>query len=192
MYMKSDAEKILDTEQGSEEKLSMSTKTVPLSVRVSLDDAEFISQLDVAGAATPSDKLRTIITDARQRVEGLHDYEGCLRNFLELTSSAVMRLRKLEHQENVHSELVFKVVQWAQETLAFITAEVPGGIEDKELSRKLKELESGVADRAFGLIEAVLRMGITKNSNCYTPTTVSSRVNPVLEISNVISSTNSK
>ena len=49
------------------------SKSVPLSVRVSPDDARFISQIDIAGAATPSDKVRALLADARKRREGFSD-----------------------------------------------------------------------------------------------------------------------
>lgn len=167
----------------------MSTKTVPLSVRVSLDDAEYISNLSIPGATTPSDKLRATISSARQRAEGLQDYEGCLLNFFELSDPSLMRLRKLEHKLGIHSELLFKVVQWAEETLAYVTSSVPRDELSPEVAQELQSLERGVADKTLGLIEAVMRMGIVSNSNLYNPTVVSARVMPVLEIAAVIEST---
>ncbi|OVE79973.1 hypothetical protein BVY02_01745 [bacterium J17] len=155
-----------------------------------LGDAEYISSLDVPGATTPSEKLRAIIAEARERSEGSRDYEGSLKNYLSMTAPAVMQLKRIENEEKMHSELVFKVIQWAQETLAYISTSIPK--DNAPIKKELKDLENTVADRVFGFVEAVMRMGITKNNNCYTPTVVSSRVEPVLEISDVISSIQSK
>ena len=47
----------------------MSSKTVPLSVRISHDDAEYIAGLKIDDALTPSDKVRAIIRDARKARE---------------------------------------------------------------------------------------------------------------------------
>ena len=50
---------------------------VPLSVRVSQDDAAFLAGLAVTGATSPSDKLRALIRDARLRHEGCSGYAEC-------------------------------------------------------------------------------------------------------------------
>lgn len=163
----------------------MSTKTVPYSVRVSQDDAAFLAELKVSGAVTPSDKLRTIISAARERAEGSTDYQGCLRNLGELTSRAILLIREFEQQQSIHSEIVLTLTEWSQELLAFVTAKANGakGEQSKEL---LLEIEKGICDRIFTLIEKILRMGITTRSSCYEPTAISQRLEPVLEIVNVL------
>ena len=64
----------------------LSTKTVPLSVRVPYEDAEFIAGLHVNGANTPSDKLRAIINQARRRHQGGQDFGSALMFFEEQIS----------------------------------------------------------------------------------------------------------
>lgn len=163
----------------------MSTKTVPYSVRVSQDDAAFLAELKVPGAVTPSDKLRTIISAARERAEGSTDYQGCLRNLGELTSRAVLLIREFEQQQSMHSEVVLALTEWSQELLAFVTAKASSATEEQRTERLL-EIEKGICDRIFNLIEKILRMGITKRSNCYEPTAISQRLEPILEIVTVL------
>ena len=54
------------------------SKTVSISARISHEDAEFLSSLTIEGATTPSDKLRALLADARQRHAGLQDYSSNL------------------------------------------------------------------------------------------------------------------
>ena len=51
-------------------------KTVPISVRVSNEDAEFIATLQIDNAVTPSDKVRSLIKEAKQKKERVVSYEG--------------------------------------------------------------------------------------------------------------------
>ena len=62
----------------------MPSKTVPISARISHEDAEFISQLKINEATTPSDKLRAIISDAKRQRLRTQDYRGCFQMIQEL------------------------------------------------------------------------------------------------------------
>ena len=42
-------------------------RSVPLSVRVAPEDADFISRVEIAGAETPSEKVRALLAEARRR-----------------------------------------------------------------------------------------------------------------------------
>jgi hypothetical protein len=88
-------------------------KTVPLSVRVTQDDAEFISRMDIAGAATPSDKVRALLADARKRQEGFRDYPGCLGMVQEMLGPMLHHLREAEHREEVQgvAERLFRLLE---------------------------------------------------------------------------------
>jgi hypothetical protein len=157
-------------------------KTVPLSVRVSQDDAEFISRLEIAGAATPSDKVRALLADARKRQDGFRDYPGCLAMVQEMLSPTLQRLREAEHREDVHSELVLELAQWTPETLAFLLTSLKEG-DDRE---HLEKFEQGVAERLFRLLENVLRMAVTSECHGYDPEVVRRRMPPVTELVDVI------
>ncbi len=163
------------------------SKTIPLSVRVSPDDAEFISALDIAGASTPSDKVRALLADARKRQEGFRDYRGCLAMANEMLASFLHDLRELENRERVHSEVVSKLVEWLPETLAFLLTSLHdvGSTEERE---RLEEFERGVADRTFRLLESVLRLGVTAECRGYDPRVIATRIEPVLELVEVIRS----
>lgn len=163
------------------------SKTVPLSVRVSPDDAEFISRLDIAGATTPSDKVRALLAEAKRRHEGFRDYRGCLAMADEMLASALHDLRELENQERVHSEVISKLVEWLPEALAFLLTSLHdvGSTEERQ---RLDEFERGVADRIFRLLESMLRLGVTAMCRGYDPKVIANGIEPILELVEVIRS----
>ncbi len=158
-------------------------KSVPLSVRVSPEDAEFIARTEIAGAETPSEKVRTLLAEARKRREGISDYSSCLGMVQEMLAPTLQRLRSAEHQERVHSELVLELAQWMPEALAFLLTSLSDDPQDRS---ELQAFEEGVAERLFRLIENVIRMNVTEECRGYDPTVVAKRVGPVFELVKVI------
>ncbi|MFA9480376.1 hypothetical protein ACERK3_19060 [Phycisphaerales bacterium AB-hyl4] len=164
-------------------------KSVTMSVRVPEDDAAFIAGLDVPGAVTPSDKLRAIIAEARLRQEGSGDFRRALALSEQLLRPARQRLRDVEHRLQVHSDLVAAVEDWLPEALATamtgpIHHDATGADDDD--SQSLLDLEREFADRVFGLLEAVLRLGVTRQCRCYDPKTIARRLEPIMELARVI------
>lgn len=163
----------------------MAAKTVTISARIPMEDAEFISQLQVNGATTPSDKLRAIIDEARRRQLGKQDYRGCMTMMQELIAPVSTQTREQEHIRHVHSELVTRVLDWLPDTMAFIVA--AANSKDIEPDADvLEELEDGIADRVFRLMESVLQMGITQRCPCYNRQAIQERVGPILDLTRVI------
>ena len=163
----------------------MSNKTVPLSVRVPLEDAEFIAGLQVNGATTPSDKLRAIITQARQRQLGGEDFDSLLTHYGEEIAPIVRRIRLAEHAAQTHSELLNLACEKIPEIFACMVSFTPEN--DKASFEQLKDFEARVGDRLFRLLEAVLRLGVTSRAPCYDEEAISRRIEPILDLVNVIS-----
>ena len=55
-----------------------SNSRVPISVRISQEDADFIASLQIQGANTPSDKIRELLRQARTLHTQGQDYESSL------------------------------------------------------------------------------------------------------------------
>ena len=166
----------------------MPLKSIPISARVSHEDAEFISQLQINGATTPSDKLRAIIAEARRQRSRTRDYRGCFQTIQELLMPVVETIRQVELDNHEHSELITRSVEWLPDALAYIVSSAPQTSDDNS-AEKIHRLEQGLADRVFGLIESVLQMGVTKRCPCYDTDTIAQRVEPILELAQVIQST---
>ena len=164
----------------------MSGKTVSISARISQDDAEFLSQLVISDAKTPSDKLRAILMEARQRHLGQQEYGDGLRLMREMYAPLLDRLQQAEYDTGEHSELLLRLMQWLPDMAAYVVS----GVSSNEESIQKKELvafEQGVVDRVFRLMESVLQLGITQNNPCYDPKIINERIKPVLELADTIS-----
>ena len=162
-------------------------KTTQVSTRVTQADAEFLTELVMEGASTPSDKLRGLISEARQHREELGDYKGSLRQIRRLIGPTVERVLEVENGGLPHSELVTPLIEWLSETLAFVLSQVPQDDEEPVSgTHSAHALEAGLADRVMGLSAQILRLGVTEDAQCYDPKAISSRLQPVLDIARVI------
>lgn len=163
----------------------MPSKTIPLSVRLSEEDSDFLTSLKIDEAATPSDKIRAIISQARLLEKGTKKYQDSLSLLKNIVNPTERRLLHLEREFNLRSELTSKFSDWASESLAFFITSIPA--EDNKVSKDtLEALEAGLVQRILALMESVLRMSITETSPCYNPKVLSGRLAPVLELFNVI------
>lgn len=166
----------------------MTGKSIPLSVRLTPEDSTFLAHLDIPDASTPSDKLRALIKEARQRREGIRNYAEALTFFEELLSDTAHRLRNAETGQGLHSELLVQTVSWLPDIMAYlmVRASEIGADGETDVEPKLKRLENGVADRVFALIQQVLRLGVTSRNPCYDSAAISSRVEPIIELSELL------
>ncbi len=160
-------------------------KSITMSVRVSAEDAQFIAELEVPGATTPSEKLRAIIAEARERHRGDLDYNRAVLAIQQMLGPARGRVRAAEHERQVHSDLVATVFDWLPEALASaITPPKSGG--DSATAVDLLGFESVLAEQVFRLVDSILRMGVTARCRCYEPQAVASRIGPVVEVARLI------
>jgi hypothetical protein len=164
----------------------MPGKVVPLSVRVSADDAEFIARLHVEDATTPSEKIRALIHEAQRRRAGYRDYTRALAMARETIDPGVSALRHAEHQEAMHSELVYALEEWLPETFAYFLTRLTNMSDRKDRAAQLVDLEQGIADRILRLLEKILRLGVTPECPAYTRSVVHDRLDPILDLLEVI------
>ncbi|HEU0153935.1 MAG TPA: hypothetical protein VFQ84_11400 [Arenimonas sp.] len=162
----------------------MASKSTPISVRITDDDAAFLASLELSGAATPSEKIRTLITRARTEAEEGRTYEASLVRIRELLEPTSQLLRARELTSRQRSELIADTLYWLPDLVAYLMA----GPEHapKKGDDGLKAFEAGVADRIFRYLEAVLRLAVTEKAPCYDPSIVSEGVRGTLELTEVI------
>ena len=163
----------------------MASKTIPLSVRITDEDAEFLAGLDLAGASTPSEKIRALIAQARQRYEGARSYETSLALVRELIEPVGQNLRARELKSRHRSELIADTLYWLPDLVAFLMAG-PAARAGKQEASELTEFEAGISHRIFRFIEAVLRLGVTAKAPCYDPDVVASGLGGTLELAQLI------
>jgi hypothetical protein len=158
-------------------------KNIAMSVRVSAEDAQFIAELDIPGATTPSEKMRALIAEARERRQGLEDYSQSVGAIQQMLAPARSRVRDAEHNTGTRSDLVATIFDWLPEALA--AAVVPAAQGEQP---ELPQVEAALAEQVFRLIDSTLRMGVTSQCRCYSPDAVSSRLGPAVAIVKLIES----
>lgn len=159
-------------------------KTVPISIRITQDDADFLTSLQIEDAITPSDKIRALIRQAKhQQKQNQEGYETHLQHALDSLKQLIQQVKsgELEHKE--HSELVTSFIDWLAESYAFVSsAKALKGSPD------LQALEEGIADRSFRLLETMARMGVTAKAPCYNKDIISNGFKPLKELTELVNS----
>jgi hypothetical protein len=153
-------------------------KTVPLSVRVSDDDAAFLASLEITGAATPSEKLRAILSQARMRAEGVEDEIEAAQNFKDVLRPAERRVRQAEAKAGLRSDLVRKL----HDRLPDLVASLAGGVGARAGKAELAQYEDRLSIQAFALVEELLELAFASKNRIYDPERLKMRVEPALTI----------
>lgn len=162
----------------------MTTQMQTLSARISADDYAWLSSLDLAGAVTPSDKLRSLIAQMRKQHEGALDYTACVSWLRDLLSPLVAQIRGLEHREQMHSAALTAVIEWAPQIMATLLA---ARDLDQADSAAAIALERALVQQCLQLLMTLLRLGITRTSECYTADVIEKQLPRVLELADLIS-----
>ena len=165
----------------------MPGKSVPISVRISDEDASFLAGLEVPGAITPSEKVRVLISNARRIRSGEIDYAGSVQAFSELLSPVERAVVIAEQETGVHSELVAVVLRWLPEMQSFL-GDTGRHVRSDPGTESLSRIEAGIADRGFGLFDHVLRLGVTVENPCYEKTAVTRRAGLVSRLFTLVES----
>lgn len=163
----------------------MPGKSIPISVRITPDDASFLAQLEMEGAATPSEKVRGLIIQARRHDSSRQTYLERVALQREAVSATQRTVDEAERRIDVHSDLVHRLLDWLPDAMARLTTGWSEGEGEPELA-DLVRLERDLTDRVIRLLEAVLRMGVTSSCQAYDPKVVNDRLDPVLELAELI------
>lgn len=160
-------------------------KSVPISVRVSPEEAEFIARLQIQGATTPSEKLRAIIGQARKLEEAPADYSIALMDATQALSPVFRLLQEAETEQQRYSALVAMVRDWLPDMLAYVST-LGLQRDDMHAPDALQVFESGLADRLIRLVEALFQQAVTSQCQCYAPTVLSERKETIRELARII------
>lgn len=155
-----------------------------ISSRVSSDDLEWLSSLQIAGAITPSDKLRALIAQMRKQHEGALDYVACVAWLRDLLNPFVAGIRGVEHRHQIHSAAIAAIAEWIPQIMATLLAEHKL---EKRGAADAVALESLLVQQCFQLLAALMRLGITPNADCYAPDAIDKHLPRILELAQLIS-----
>ena len=154
-----------------------------LSVRVPTEDIEWLASLEIAGAVTPSDKLRALIAQMRRQHQGTMDYAACVAWLRDLLAPFVVAIREVEHRQKLHSDAINAVIEWVPQIAATLLAERRFG----SGGAKITELEDALIQRCFQLTTSLLRLGVTPQAECYDPSAIGRHLARVIGLVDLIS-----
>lgn len=141
----------------------MSSKTVPFSARISIEDAEFISTLEYDGAHTPSDKLRALLAETRRKHTSYPDYGQNLAQMQEWLGQMKRQLLIRQQQLNQQAEPVVRVLDALPDLLA--TLQTMAAHCPQMNVRELQQTEQSVLQKIYRLNELLLPLALTQSSN---------------------------
>jgi len=137
----------------------MPRKAIPLSLRISDDDAAFLAEYTPETAATPSEKVRHLIAEARERAEaeGPEDGRTAAAHVL---APARKRWRDLEAEAGRNSDLILKLYDRSADLLGRLIVG-PRSAED------LDQFEADLAREAARTVEDLLALQLGGNIRSY-------------------------
>ena len=142
----------------------MGAKSVPLSVRLPQQDAEYIAGLKAGDTVTMSEKVRHLVGEARRLAEEGASFEGVVKQTHEVLAPLGRALDALEREEGDNSQLLRAFLQWLPGLLA--TLEVIDLNDEKSLKEQLVDMEAEAAKRTRDLLDQLARLAVTKEAPC--------------------------
>ncbi len=153
----------------------MTGRTVPLSVRVSHEDADFLASLEIEGADTPSEKLRALITEARKRQDSSGGFSESQSELRRLIEPLIDKVQDYEANHEKYSQILHLALEWIPEAMAELVAQ-RFKLQGKSTDDQLLQLERRLTFRVFRLIEGFLRLAVTQDCEGYDPQVVQNRL----------------
>ena len=139
---------------------------VPLSVRISQDDADFIQKLHVEGAKKPSEKIRELLKQARLTHTQTREYGSALKAQEQFFQAAKHDVLHAEKQAGAHSHIVARLFEQLPDLGATLAADLP---EEADLD-DLKKYERELMWRIVRLTDSILQLAVTGKGAAYDDT----------------------
>jgi hypothetical protein len=161
-------------------------KMQTLSARIPSEDMEWLMSLDIQGAVSPSDKLRALVAQMRRQHEGTLDYEGSLSWLRDLVAPFVTAIRSIEHTNRMHSEVLTLTAEWLPQIMATMLSERTFA---KDAKKRAIDVEEILVQRCFQLLASLMRLAVTRDAACYSPTVIDKHLPAVLELAGIVTKT---
>lgn len=159
-------------------------KSIPISVRISQDEAESLARLRIPGATTPSEKLRALITEAHRREQGPADYAEAMAQVQQWLAPLFSAVQQAETEQAQHSDILAILREWLPDFLA--VARLAGKVEATLTADELHALERTIADRLFRLMERLFQLALISRCHCYDPELITKRMEPIRQLASII------
>lgn len=167
----------------------MVAKSVPLSVRLSREDAAFIAALQSADAVTMSEKVRALVSKARLEAERGDTFEGVVEQTEDTLAPLKHALDKIEQDKGVRSALLRALIVALPRILAELEAADVDG--DPPVLESLSALERSTARRIKDLLDQLARLAVTTEAPCLNPTIMRDEIAvPLIELLEIMIASN--
>jgi len=159
----------------------MPSKSTPLSVRVSDEDARFLAGLSLDGATTPSEKLRALLSAQRRLHEGARSPTDAAETMEDLLRPSLRRVRRTEAELSVHSEAVQRIYDRLP-VLSGLALAGPQANDERKPGAALEAFEAQLLEHAGALCEELINLALTAEPRAYAPKAVKNRLKPLIEL----------
>ena len=139
---------------------------IPISVRISQEDADFIAELKIEGANTPSEKIRELLTQARLAHSQTHDYSTALAAQEQFFQVARRDVLHAEKEFGIHSHIVARLFEQLPDFAATLAADLP----ENAQAADLKRYECELMRRIVRLTDSILQLAVTGKGAAYDDT----------------------
>lgn len=162
----------------------MNSSRIPVSVRISQEDADFIAALKIEGAHTPSEKIRELLTRARVAHTQPHDYGTALEQMEQFFHNAKHDVLHAEKNLGIHSHILARLF----ELLPDLAAALAQGIADNADAAALQQYEREAMWRVVRLTDSILQLAVTGKGAAYDDTVLDNLDN-TLRLAEIIGQT---
>lgn len=160
-----------------------------ISIRVPDEDFQWLLSLQQPSAKTPSEKLRALLSNARQQEAGMTNPELCSTWMRALAQPFMDAVTAFERKQKIHSDLVGAVSEWVPQIMATLVSSRLGG---KRLQEEAVEVEAVLAQQCFRLLTTLLRAAITSVPATYDKEVLDRYLPDIIEIAAIISTRKGK
>lgn len=164
------------------------TKTVPISGRIAQEDYDFLMAYAFGGKVTASEKLRHMAAFFRHYHQHLGDFTEGHEELNRLLEPARKNLKRLEHEQGAHSEVVDQAANLLPQALAFLISRQEA-VGAKRALPYLLETEERLLQISLRLVESLLRLGLTKQAPAYNPHLLDDKLDALVELVGLLSTT---
>jgi len=140
-----------------------------VTLRLDEDDLTYLSQVEISGAGNLSEKIRALINEARSQREGAEDYAAAHDFARHLFARVDRRINAAEVLAGKRSELTHRLLAWLPEAVAYALAAGPSDSSASEKSIDLAEIELGLAERTFSLVDSMVQLARAGFPGCLEP-----------------------
>ena len=160
-----------------------------ISIRIPDEDFQWLLSWEEAGARTPSEKLRALLSRVRQQETGLTDPELCSAWLRGLAQPFTDSISAQERKHKKHSDLISAVAEFTPQIMATLLSSRLTG---EQANQMAVEIEAVLAQQCFRLLTQVLRTAITSTPATYDKKVLDHYIPDIIELAQIISTNQGK